>query len=91
MSGKRYEAQKNINRRRDERGVFKADAPSAGFQQMEEIPAWGKSTGLAYKQATEEGVGHSTITANANFAKGVDAIREISPGIAPIISAQKPK
>lgn len=82
LSGKRYEAQKNINRQRDENGLFKANAPAAENQQMDDIPEWGKSTGLAYKQAVEEGVGHSTITSNAQFAKGVDAVREVSPALA---------
>ena len=82
ISGKRYEAQKIINKRRDEKGVFISNAPSTDNQEMDEFPAWAKRTPTAYKQANDEGVGHSTIESNEKFAQGVDAVREVSPELA---------
>jgi len=73
LSGKRYEAQKNINIVRDEKGAFKAETPSS--------KEWRKGK-TAHLHAEKEGVKSSTIFNNANFAHGVDTVREVSPELA---------
>lgn len=76
ISGKRYEAQKNINRLRDEKGVFKAGAPGCEPCSME--------TGrTAAKQSKMPGEPHErTIYENAGFARGIDAVKEVAPDLA---------
>jgi hypothetical protein len=76
ISGKRHEAQKNINRKRDEKGVFKSDAPRP------EDMFVGQPSATARRQAAEEGCSHFKVEQNAKFAKGVDMIRETSPVLA---------
>lgn len=82
ISGKRYEAQKNVNRARDEKGVFKSNAPE------------GKGCPLghptAVKQAETEGIKERTVRVNAAFAKGVDAVKEVAPSLAEKILKPKP-
>ncbi len=87
ISGKRYEAQKNINRRRDAKGVFESDAPYPDNMDMGKSP---KARSTALKQAAEEGCSHFKIEQNAKFARGVDAVREISPTLAEKILKPKP-
>jgi len=41
-----------------------------------------KARSTALKQASEEGCSHFKIEQNAKFAKGVDAVREVSPKLA---------
>jgi len=81
ISGKRYEAQKNINRQRDEHGLFKAVAPVRTTCGVDEIGPHNKNF-TAHKQGVEEGVSSRTIEKNAVFSKGIDAIREVSPELA---------
>lgn len=82
LSGKRYEAQKNINRQRDAKGVFKSNAPCQDNMDMDErCDKWHYGR-TVLKQAKDEGVSHFKIQSNEKFAKGVDAIREVSPKLA---------
>ena len=67
--GKKYEATKNIERRRDEAGKF--DSPRAHNELVDTINASAK------KQGEEEGIGEATVRRNARFAKGVD--RKVAP------------
>lgn len=82
LSGKRYEAQKNINRIRDENGVFKSDAPCQDNMDMDEHSDKWHHGRTVLKQAKDEGVSHFKIQSNAQFARGVDAVREVSPELA---------
>lgn len=77
LSGKRYEAQKNINRRRDKKGVFIDDAPGGNDFLLDNT-----HNSTAKKQAHQEGISERTIRKNAEFASGVDAVREVSPKLA---------
>ena len=89
ISGKRYEAQKNINRLRDEKGVFKSSAPSRTFNEMDKIPHNKNFT--AYEQAKKEGTSSRTIEKNAYYAKGIDAVKEVAPEMADTILRPKPE
>lgn len=87
ISGKRYEAQKNIDKARDQKGVFKVNAPyldSLGNQNKHE-----RST--AGRQAKAENVSDFTIHVNEKFAKGIDAIKEVSPELADKILGEGPE
>lgn len=76
ISGKRYEAQKNINRKRNIRGVFLSNDPGDHNEHLDE------HIKTAEKQAQIEGITPSLVRRNAKFAKGVDAVREVSPKLA---------
>lgn len=76
ISGKRYNAQKNINRVRDESGVFKSNAPTE-LNDQEDVRRSDIPT--ANKQAFDEGIKPSKVLKNARFAQGIDVIREVSP------------
>ena len=80
ISGKRYDAQKNINRHWDEKGVFKSSAPSRTFNEMDKIPHNKNFT--AYEQAKKEGTSSRTIEKNAYYAKGIDVVKEVAPELA---------
>lgn len=67
--GKKYEATKNIERRRDEAGRF--ESPCGNNYHTATVAASAK------KQGAEEGVCEKTIRNNAKFAKGVD--RKVAP------------
>jgi len=82
ISGKRYEAQKNINRARDKNGVFKSCAPGADNMHLDDDDERPHQNKTILKHAHEEGVSHFTIGQNQKFAQGVDAIREVSPELA---------
>jgi hypothetical protein len=75
LSGKRYEAQKNVNK-------FKGNqyTESGGTLNMYDQKA--KKGKTVLKQAADEGVSHFKIQTNEKFAQGVDAIRTVSPGFA---------
>ncbi len=88
ISGKKYEAQKIINRRRDENGVFKSNAPSRQNVAVDELPSNKNRT--SYFQSLDEGVKPRTIERNAVYAKGIDAIREVSPQLAEKILKPEP-
>jgi hypothetical protein len=78
ISGKRYEAEKNLRAGRPEKtaSVKCADnlyiSPDGRPHQNRTI----------LNRAQEEGVSHFTIGQNQKFAQGVDAIREVSPELA---------
>lgn len=74
ISGKKYEAQKIINKRRDEKGVFKSDAPRGNDFLMGDT-----HNATAKIQAHDEGIVERTVRNNEKFANGIDAIREVSP------------
>jgi hypothetical protein len=76
ISGKRYEAQKNIDRERDRKGVFISDAPGDHNDHLDEPGT------TAEKQARAEGITPLLVRRNARFARGVDAVREVSPALA---------
>lgn len=82
ISGKRREAQKNINRARSANGVFKSNAPSALKLRMDEGDIKANQCVALLVQAHDEGVSHFKIQSNEKFAAGVDAIREVSPSLA---------
>lgn len=83
ISGKRYEAQKIINRRRDDRGLF---TPS-----VENLPVDSRSQHpTADKIGTDMGISDFTVRQNEKFAKGVDAVREVSPELAEKILKPNP-
>ena len=78
ISGKRYEAQKNVDR-------FKGNQyTNEGGEGTEFLHPDGKRVlnPAATKLAKIEGVNEKTIRKNEKFAKGVDAIREVSPELA---------
>lgn len=78
ISGKRRAALKNINRARDESGVFKSCAPSTENMVVDNS----RRGQVILQQARDEGVSHFKIEQNEKFAKGVDAVREVSPYLA---------
>lgn len=78
ISGKRYEAQKNINKFRGNQYTVEC-----GTEQNVQNQKFVRSdTPTANKIAADEGVVGATIRRNAQFAKGVDAVREVSPDLA---------
>jgi hypothetical protein len=83
LSGKRYEAQKNINILRDDKGVFKSNAPARILYAPDgkEILPHNQNRTSHY-QGLEEGISSRTVEKNAAFARGVDAVREVSPEMA---------
>ncbi len=91
ISGKRYEAQKNINRARDKNGVFKSCAPGADNMHLDDDDERPHQNKTILKHAHEEGVSHFTIGQNQKFAQGVDAIREVSPELADKILGEGPE
>lgn len=80
VSGKRRAAQKNIDLARDRRGLFKSNAPAPDNMVLDKTAR--KRGASLLKQAREEGCSHIKIDANEKFAKGIDAIREVSPEMA---------
>ena len=87
ISGKRYEAQKNINLLRDEKGVFKSCAPGPDDLVVDKSHA----SSTAKERAKDEGVSHFTIDQNRKFALGIDAIKEVAPTLAETILKPKPE
>ena len=76
ISGKRYEAQKNINK-------FKGNQYTKEGGCIENIGnQYTGRNATANKQAISEGVGINRIKDNAAFARGVDTVREVSPTLA---------
>lgn len=76
ISGKRYEAQKNINK-------FKGNQYTVGVRTddaHQNLPYNGNRT--SYLQGLEEDKGYRTIEKNAAFARNIDAIRKVSPDVA---------
>lgn len=71
--GKKYEATKNIERRRDEAGRLLSESPRGHCDLVDTVNASAK------KQAEEEGIGQATVRRNARFAKGVDKVRKVAP------------
>lgn len=86
ISGKRYEAQKNIDVRRDEKGHFKSDVPHRDNLGTENK----HKTSIAGRRGKIEGVSDFTIHQNQKFAKGIDAIKEVAPGLADKILKPEP-
>lgn len=70
--GKRYEAQKNINK-------FKGNQYTGGGQNDADQTPRGRTREIL---AAQEGIGFRTVERNEKFAKGIDAVREVSPGLA---------
>lgn len=89
ISGKRYEAEKNITRIRGENGIFKSNAPSTDNLHLDEEDRLHQGKTIL-RRAAEEGVSHHTIGQNQKFAQGVDAIREVSPELAEKILKPEP-
>jgi len=81
ISGKRRTAQQNVDRARDVKGIFIANAPSEENIGMDIDPNRHQSLAML-KQMADEGVSNFAIESNAKFAKGVDAVREVSPELA---------
>lgn len=73
ISGKRYEAQKNINK-------FKGNQYTGDVQNAQNQDPSLDTT--AKRQAVDEGTHEATVRRNAKFAEGVDAVREVSPQLA---------
>lgn len=86
ISGKLYEAQKNIDVRRDEKGHFKSDVPHRDNLGTENK----HKTSIAGRRGKIEGVSDFTIHQNQKFAKGIDAIKEVSPKLADKILKPEP-
>lgn len=84
LSGKRYEAQKNINKFKGNQYVSESGEPLNMEHQKY------KKSSTALKQASDEGVSHFKIETNEKFAKGVDAVREVSPELADKILKPEP-
>ncbi len=82
ISGKRYEAQKNINR-------FKGNQHTRKSGEPDDLGHHGKNA-TALARAKEEGVSHSTIDQNRKFAIGIDALKEVAPALAETILKPKP-
>ena len=82
ISGKRRGAQKNIDKMRDEKGVFIPNAPPVDDLPMDDSARKSKKGQSLLKQANAEGCSHFKIQDNEKFAKGIDAIREVSPEMA---------
>lgn len=82
ISGKRYEAQKNINRLRDEKGVFIANAPGTDNLHLDESGKRLRQDKTILQRAKAEGVSHFTIDQNQKFARGIDAVKEVAPDLA---------
>ena len=70
--GKRYEAQKNINK-------FKGNQYTGGGQNDADQTPRGRTREIL---AAQEGIGFRTVERNEKFANGIDAIREVSPALA---------
>lgn len=77
ISGKKYEATKNIERRRDEAGRLLPESPAAHNEQL--VGSGRGAPVSAKKQGEEEGIGQATVRRNAQFAKGVDKVRKVAP------------
>lgn len=90
ISGKRYEAQKNINRLRDKKGVFISDAPGTDNLYLDNSTKRPHQDKTILQRAKAEGVSHFTIQQNQKFAKGIDAIKEVSPELADKILKPEP-
>jgi len=78
ISGKRYEAQKNVNKFKGNQYTIESGART----KCEDQNAPHNKNYTAYKQGSEEGISSRTIEKNAVFSKGIDAIREVSPELA---------
>jgi len=77
LSGKRYEAQRNIDK-------FKGNQYTKESGAVEKLPNQ-KDTSqhpTAHRQGMDEGISDFTVRQNAKFASGVDVVREISPELA---------
>jgi hypothetical protein len=87
ISGKRYQAQRNIDRRRDKTGIFISNAPTEHFTQLDnkrsDVPT-------ANKIAAAMGMTAEVVRRNAPYAIGIDAIKEVSPELADKILKPKP-
>lgn len=77
ISGKRYEAQRNIDKFKGNQ--YTKESGAADFQpdQMDKT-----QHPTAFKQGLDEGIGQWKVRENARFAKGIDTIREVSPELA---------
>jgi hypothetical protein len=88
ISGKRYQAQRNIDRRRDKTGIFISNAPTEHFTQLDnkrsDVPT-------ANKIAAAMGMTAEVVRRNVPYAKGIDAIKEVAPDLAEKILKPKPE
>jgi hypothetical protein len=85
ISGKRYEAQRNIDKFKGNQYTKESGAAENQPDQMDKT-----QHPTAFKQGLDEGIGQWKVRENARFAKGVDAVREISPEIADKILKPSP-
>lgn len=85
ISGKRYQAQKNIDKFKGNKHAVKgsSDRDNLGNQNKHR-----RST--AGRQGKVEGVSDFTIQQNQKFAKGIDAIKEVAPELADKILKPEP-
>ena len=81
LSGKRYEAQKNINKFKGNQYIEQGSAEKLLYQAKYNCPT-------AERQGADEGISHTTVKENAKFAKGIDAIRKVSPELADKVLTQ---
>jgi hypothetical protein len=80
ISGKRYEAEKNINRFKGNQYTEKSGGIDNMHHQNDDRTPHQSKTIL--RRAHDEGVSHFKIGQNEKFAQGVDAVREVSPELA---------
>jgi len=81
ISGKRYEAQKNLNKFKGNQYTEESGERTKCANQTDAHLPHNKNR-TSHKQGIEEGVGSRTVEKNASFAKGIDAVREVSPDLA---------
>ena len=86
ISGKRYQAQRNIDKFKGNQHTVKdsGDRDNLGNQNKHE-------TSIAGRRGKIEGVSDYTIHQNQKFAKGIDAIKEVAPDLAEKILKPKPE
>jgi hypothetical protein len=80
ISGKRYEAQKNINKFKGNQYTSNGGDGKICHDQNAITDNIRNKT--AYKQGLDEGISSRAVRNNATFSRGVDAVREVSPTLA---------
>ena len=88
ISGRRYEAQKNIDKFKGNQYTKKSGGTdNLHNQNADKRPHQDKTI---LQRAKAEGVSHFTIQQNQKFARGIDAIKEVAPGLADKILKPEP-
>ncbi len=82
ISGKWYQAQRNIDRARNQKGVFISNAPT---EQNVQVDCVRKDTPTANNVAAIMGLTPVVVRRNVGFARGIDAIKEVSPELAEVL------